>query len=149
MRIICNEFSASGYGTIAAAMAEKAGKVLAIMSDLFFAVKISDAAKKLGASAEFVKDKSLALKKANLKPPLIIFDLNCDSADPLGLIAVIKANPETATIPMIGFVSHVQTQLRQNAQDLGCDTVVARSVFAQKLPAMMGAAISAPVREAE
>jgi CheY-like chemotaxis protein len=130
-------------------MAEKAGKVLAIMSDLFFSVKINDAAKKLGTSAEFVKDKTLALEKAKLKPPLIILDLNCDSADPLGLIAGIKANPETAGIPMIGFVSHVQTQLRQRAQDLGCDTVVARSVFAQNLPAMLEAAIIAPVREAE
>jgi CheY-like chemotaxis protein len=130
-------------------MTEKAGKVLAVMSDLFFSVKINDAAKKLGTSAEFVKDKTLALEKARLKPPLIIFDLNCDAADPLGLIASIKANPETAGIPMIGFVSHVQAKLKQSAQDLGCDTVVARSVFAQNLPAMLESAISAPVREAE
>jgi len=130
-------------------MPEKAGKILAIMSDLFFSAKINDAARKLGTSAEFVKDKALALEKANLKPPLIIFDLNCDSASPLSLIASMKANPATARIPMIGFVSHVQTQLRQNALEMGCDSVVARSVFAQNLPAMMEAAIIVPAHEAE
>jgi CheY-like chemotaxis protein len=118
-------------------MAEQTGKILAVMSDLFFSVKINDAAKKLGTTAEFVKDKTLALEKAKLKPPLIILDLNCDAADPLDLIAQIKADPATAGIPLIGFVSHVQTELRQRAQDIGCDTVVARSVFAQNLPAIL------------
>jgi CheY-like chemotaxis protein len=118
-------------------MAEQARKILAVMSDLFFSVKINDAAKKFGMTAEFVKDKTLALEKAKLKPPLIILDLNCDAADPLGLIAAIKADPETEGIPMIGFVSHVQAQLKQQAQQIGCDTVVARSVFAQNLPAIL------------
>ncbi len=115
-------------------------KLLAVMSDLFFSVKINDAAKKLGMSAEFVKDKTLALQKIKAKPPMIILDLNCDAADPLDLIARIKADPETAGIAMIGFISHVQVELRQKAQAAGCDTVVARSVFAQNLPAMLATA---------
>ena len=118
-------------------MPDQSGKVLAVMSDLFFSVKINDAAKKFGMTAEFVKDKALALEKAKLNPPVIILDLNCDQADPLDLIAHIKADPATAGIGMIGFVSHVQTQVKQSAQDLGCDTVVARSVFAQNLPAIL------------
>lgn len=84
-------------------------------------------------TAEFVKDKTLALEKAKSGPPLIILDLNCDAANPLDLIASLKADPETTSIPLVGFISHVQTELRQRAQDLGCDTVVARSVFAQSL----------------
>jgi CheY-like chemotaxis protein len=112
-------------------------KILAVISDLFFSVKINDAAKKLGMTAEFVKDKTLALEKAKSKPPLIILDLNCDAADPLGLIASVKSDPETAGIPLVGFISHVQTQLKQRAQEIGCDTVVARSVFAQNLSAIL------------
>ena len=77
-------------------MTDRAGKILAVMSDLFFSVKINDAAKKLGMTAEFVKDKTLALEKAKAKPPLIILDLNCDAADPLDLIAKVKSDPETA-----------------------------------------------------
>ena len=113
------------------------GKILAVMSDLFFSVKINDAAKKLGMTAEFVKDKTVALEKARAKPPLIILDLNCDTADPLGLITAIKADPDTVGIPIVGFISHVQTELKQQAQEIGCDTVIARSVFAQNLPAIL------------
>src|SRR5437868_4473544 len=123
-------------------MADPSGKILAVMSDLFFSVKINDAAKKLGMTAEFVKDKMLALEKAKAKPPLIILDLNREAADPLDLIARIRGDPETAGIRTIGFVSHVQTQLKRRAQEIGCDTVVARSVFAQNLPAILESSVS-------
>ena len=113
------------------------GKVLAVMSDLFFSVKINDAVKKLGMTAEFVKDQTLALEKAKAKPPLIILDLNCDAAQPADFIASLKGDPETAGIAIIAFVSHVQAQLKQQAQELGCNTVVARSVFAQNLEGIL------------
>jgi CheY-like chemotaxis protein len=117
-------------------------KVLAIMSDLFFSAKINDAAKKLGMTTVFVKDKAVALEQLKLNPRIVIFDLNCVSAEPLDLIRLIKANPETASIAMIGFISHVQTELRQQALAMGCETVVPRSVFAQNLPTIL-ASISA------
>jgi len=109
------------------------GKILGVMSDLFFTVKIIDAAKKAGRTVEFVKEKSRALEKAKDGPALIILDLNCDAADPLGVIAGIKGDAATAGIPMLSFVSHVQVQMKQKAEAAGCDTVVARSVFAEKL----------------
>jgi CheY-like chemotaxis protein len=102
-------------------------KILAVMNDLFFSVKINDCAKRLGMTTEFVKDKTIALEKIKAYPPLIIFDLNCAEADPLELIRAAKG------IPTIGFVSHVQTDLRQKAVEAGCSQVVARSAFAQNL----------------
>jgi CheY-like chemotaxis protein len=118
-------------------------KILGVMSDLFFTVKILDAAKKLGLTAEFVKEKSRAMEKAKDRPAMIILDLNCDAADPLGLIAALKADPATASIPMLGFISHVQVQTKQKAEAAGCDNVVARSVFAEKLPELLAAAKTA------
>jgi CheY-like chemotaxis protein len=112
-------------------------KILVVMNDLFFSAKINDAAKRLGMTAEFVKDKTIALTKIEARPALIIFDLNCATADPLDLIRALKADPETAEIRTIGFVSHVQTELRQRAVEIGCDVVVARSAFAQNLNAML------------
>ena len=116
------------------------GKILGVMSDLFFTVKILDTAKKAGLTAEFVKEKTRAIEKAKEGPAMIIVDLNCDAADPLGLIAAIKADPETAGIPMLGFISHVQVQRKQQAEQAGCDTVVARSVFAERLPELLASA---------
>lgn len=124
-------------------------KVLAVMSDLFFSAKINDAAKKLGMTAVFVKDNAVALEQLKLNPALVIFDLNCTSADPLELIRAMKENPATASIGTVGFISHVQTDLKRKAQDIGCDTVVARSVFAQNLPAILEQYVSQQAHEAD
>lgn len=112
-------------------------KVLAVMSDLFFSAKINDEAKKLGMTAVFVKDKTVVLEQLKSNPAVVIFDLNCVQADPLDLIGAMKQNHATAAIPAIGFISHVQTELKQKAIEAGCDTVVARSVFTQNLPAIL------------
>jgi len=104
------------------------------MTDLFFSAKVMDTAKKFGMTIEIVRDRDVALQKIREKPAVVVFDLNCDSADPIGLILAIKADPETKRISTIGFVSHIQTELKMKAQDAGCDMVVARSVFAQNLP---------------
>ena len=120
---------------------EHPGKILAVMTDLFFTVKILDAAKKLGLTAEFVKDKTLALEKARANPSLVILDLNCAAIDPLGLIAAIKA---ATNVPLLGFISHVQVDLKQKALAAGCDTVVARSVFAERLPELLATPVKSP-----
>jgi CheY-like chemotaxis protein len=118
--------------------------VLGVMSDLFFSVKINDAAKQLGMTAMFVKDKAVALERFKSKPALVIFDLNCASADPLDLIRTAKE----AAIPTVGFISHVQVDLKRQAQEAGCDTVVARSVFAQQVLELIEQTSRQPDREA-
>ena len=110
--------------------------VLGVMSDLFFSAKINDAAKQFGMTAKFVKDKGVALEYFKSKPALVIFDLNCAAADPLELIRAAKE----AAIPTAGFISHVQVDLKQKAQEAGCETVVARSVFAQKVVELLESA---------
>ena len=112
-------------------------KILAVMTDLFFAAKINDIAKKLGMSVEFLKDRDTVLEKVKAKPAVVIFDLNYDALDPVAVIKAIKADATTKRVSTIGFVSHVQTELKLSAQDAGCDMVVARSVFASNLPTIL------------
>ena len=109
-------------------------KVLAVVSDLFFSVKLTEAAKRSGLALEFVKDPEDVLEKAKTKPSLIIFDLNFEAAGPLALIQALKAKPETKGISLIGYLSHVQGELKQQAQEAGCDMVMARSALSQNLP---------------
>jgi len=109
-------------------------KVLAVVSDLFFSVKLTDAAKRSGLALEFVKEPKEVLAKAQEKPSLIIFDLNMEAAQPLKLISKLKAKSETKGISLIGYLSHIQAELKQQAQDAGCDMVLARSAFSQNLP---------------
>jgi PleD family two-component response regulator len=112
-------------------------KILAVVSDLFFSVKINDAAKRAGMSVEFVKDEHEVLAKAHAKPALIIFDLNFESVNPLDIITRLKSTAELKHISVIGYLSHVQGELKQKAHETGCDMVLARSAFSQNLPQIL------------
>ena len=108
-------------------------RVLAVMTDLFFSVKLVEAAKRCGLALEFVKEPKELLEKAASRPSLIVFDLNYDAAEPIKLIAKLKGKAETKGISLIGFLSHVQGELKMAAQDAGCDMVMAKSAFSQNL----------------
>ena len=60
---------------------------------------------------------------------MIVIDLNCAAIDPLRLIGELKLTG----IPLLGFVSHVQGELKLKAQEAGCDMVLARSAFSQNM----------------
>jgi len=111
--------------------------MLAVLGDLFFTVKINESAKRAGLPVEFVKSEEDVLQKAAAHPALIIIDLNFAGIDPLNLIRTLKAQPETRAIPLIGYLSHVQGELKQQAQEVGCNMVLARSAFSQNLPAIL------------
>ena len=114
-------------------MLKQEKRVLAVVNDLFFAVKLTDAAKRAGLALEFVKESGQVLEKAASKPSLIVFDLNFDAVDPLELVRKLKENVETKSISLIGYLSHVQGDLKQAAQEAGCDMVMARSAFSSNL----------------
>jgi PleD family two-component response regulator len=109
-------------------------RVLAVVSDLFFSVKLTEAARRSGLALEFVKEPKVVIEKAQEKPSLIIFDLNFEAAQPLKLITKLKSKADTKGISLIGYLSHIQVELKQQAQDAGCDMVMARSAFSQNLP---------------
>src|ERR1700734_2114882 len=109
-------------------------KILAVVEDLMFTVKISDAAKRAGLDVEFVKSERDVMEKAEQeKPLLIILDLNFKPVEPLKLISKVKSNGEMKQISVIGYLSHVQGELKQQAQEAGANIVMARSAFSQNL----------------
>jgi PleD family two-component response regulator len=119
---------------------EKHGKkkILAVVEDLLFTVKISDAAKRAGLDVEFVKSERDVIEKATSeKPLLIILDLNFSAVQPLKLISKMKSNGDMKQISVIGYLSHVQGELKQQAQEAGANIVMARSAFSQNLPQIL------------
>jgi PleD family two-component response regulator len=114
---------------------QESKRVLAVVSDLFFSVKLTDAAKRNGLAIEFIKESKQVLHRAQEEhPSLIVFDLNFEDAQPLALISKLKSKSETKGISLIGYLSHVQGELKLQAQEAGCDMVMARSAFSQNLP---------------
>ncbi len=123
------------------AMREDANsRIFAFVDDLFFQAKIQETARKLNVKVEFAKnDKDLAERmqqNGEEKPSLIIFDLNNANAKPLTLIPKLKAKLKKGT-SIIGFLSHVQGDLKQKAHEVGCDMVLPRSAFSQNLPQLL------------
>ncbi len=113
----------------------KSKKVLAAVEDLFFVVKINDLAKRAGLEVEFLKSEDELLVQTEQQQPLmVIVDLNNNKLEPVGLIAKLKGAAATKGVSVIGFVSHVQAELKQQAQEAGANMVMARSAFSSNLP---------------
>src|SRR5206468_1287872 len=112
---------------------QESKRVLAVVSDLFFSVKLSEAAKRNGLALEFVKESDAVLEKAKERPSVIVFDLNFDAVDPVNLVRQLKADPQTKSVNLIGYLSHIQAELKQQAQEAGCDMVLARSAFSTNM----------------
>lgn len=115
-------------------------RIFAFVDDLFFQAKIQETARKLNVKVEFVKnDKDLGERigqNGDEKPSLLIFDLNNVTAKPLTLIPKLKSKLKKGT-SIIGFLSHVQGDLKQKAHEVGCDMVLPRSAFSQNLPQLL------------
>jgi len=112
-------------------------KILAVLEDLMFTVKINESAKRAGLPVEFLKSAHDVLERARSLPSAIIIDLNFQGIDPIELVKKLKADVETKAVTLIGYVSHVQVELKQQAQDAGCNVVLARSAFSQNLPQIL------------
>ena len=115
-----------------------ARSVIAVVDDLFFASKIRGTAEQVGVPVSFPRGIEL-LKEAVArdKPSLIICDLHSQRINPLELAQALKANEQTIRIPLLGFFSHVQTELQAAAEQAGFDRVIPRSAFARFLPQIL------------
>jgi CheY-like chemotaxis protein len=113
-------------------------RVIAIVDDMFFASKIRATAEALGVEISFPRTREAALEKiAQMKPQLVVVDLQNHRFDVVEFSSEVKANAETQSVPLLGFFSHVEVELQKKAIAAGFDRVVPRSVFARDLAAML------------
>lgn len=116
-------------------------RIFFFIDDLFITAKINETARKLGVKVGFIKNEKdviaelLALEEVS-RPGLIVFDLNNAGAKPLTLIPKLKAKFKRST-SIVGFLSHLQGDLKAKATEVGCDTVMPRAAFSQNLPNLL------------
>ena len=121
--------------------ADASTRIFCFIEDLFFQAKIQETSRKLGIKVEFIKgDKDSVQRLLDLpdgeKPTLLVFDLNNLNAKPMTLIPKFKAKLKKAT-SIVGFLNHLQGDLKAKAVEAGCDTVMPRSAFSQSLPNLL------------
>jgi CheY-like chemotaxis protein len=108
--------------------------VIAVVDDLFFASKIRGTAEQLGVTVSFPRRTDALIEAAHRdQPSLIICDLHGQKIDPIELAKELKADEQLRSIPLLGFFSHVQTELPRRAEEAGFDRVIPRSAFTKRL----------------
>ena len=105
-------------------------RVVALIDDLFFQMKIAETAKHL--NIEFKVAANPDVLSTMLDPPtkLVIIDLN-SRHQPVATIARLRATQKE--VPVVAFLSHVQVALAAQAKAAGSTEVRPRSVFTQNL----------------
>jgi PleD family two-component response regulator len=108
--------------------------ILAVLDDLMFSSKIKTAANHLGVDLRFSRsvDGALETMRKN-ETTMVIFDLNNERIGPLTIVAAMKQDAALASIPTVGYASHVQTDVINAARQAGVGEVLARSAFVQQL----------------
>jgi DNA-binding NarL/FixJ family response regulator len=112
-------------------------KVVALMDDLFFQMKVAETAKQLGIELKVATTGDAFLGLLEPAPKLAIVDLNARS-QPIQTIERLRAAGNSVRV--LGFLSHVQTDLAAQARTAGCDEVMPRSSFTQNLAGILSAA---------
>lgn len=113
------------------------GRIVALLDDLFFQMKIAETAKHVGV--EFKVAANGDVLSTMLEPPtkLVIIDLNAKN-DPVATITRLRATQKE--LPIISFLSHVQVDLAARAKAAGSSEVLPRSAFTHNLAKILEAA---------
>ncbi len=113
------------------------GRVVALMDDLFFQMKVAETAKHLGLELKVANTGDAFLGLLEPAPNLVIVDLNARSQP---LAAIERLRVAQKDLRVIGFLSHMQRDLAAQAQVAGCNEVMPRSAFTQNLAAILSSA---------
>jgi len=110
-------------------------QVLALVDDLFFQAKMMETARQVGVELRACSTPDALLAEvAKQAPKLVVVDLNARS-NALG--AIERMQLTAREIPLIAYLSHVQTDLAQQARAAGCAQVMPRSQFTRDLATIL------------
>jgi CheY-like chemotaxis protein len=113
------------------------GRVVGLMDDLFFQMKVAETAKHLGVEFKVAANGEVLATMLEAPTKLVIVDLNAKS-NPVATIAQLRATQ--LKLPIVSFLSHVQLDLAAQAKAAGSTEVLPRSVFTQNLAQILAAA---------
>jgi len=113
-------------------------RVLVAVDDLFFAAKIRTTAEHLSIEVVFPRSlEALSELAREGSLALVIVDLHLQRYDPFLIPNHLKNDEGLPATPLVGFFSHVQTELQSRAQDAGFDRILPRSAFTKRLPEIL------------
>jgi DNA-binding NarL/FixJ family response regulator len=118
---------------------ERMAAVVAFVDDLFFQARLLETARQVGVELRAVSTAEALAEGLREQPALVLVDLNART-DAVKAIETLRATGNAAAV--IGFFSHVQSELAERALAAGCREVMPRSRFTRNLAAILSAARS-------
>src|SRR5262245_61484054 len=112
-------------------------RVVAYLDDLFFQMKLAETAKHLHIEVKIAANPEALLQLMDPLPKFVIVDLNARNTP---LQAVQQLRKQLPELLLIGFLSHVQTDLAAQAKAAGFQQVMPRSKFPMQIPRILAMA---------
>ena len=112
----------------------KGGAVFGLVSNILLATKIAQSAKHCHLGIHNFDKAEPLLEHAKTKPPLlVILDWDGCEAEAFKVLKAFAAHADLKHIPTAGYLSHLKTDLKGEAQRAGCLHVYSRSEFTREL----------------
>ena len=110
--------------------------LVACLDDLFFRSKIEATARHLNVPVRFTQADKLVEECRGGECAAVLVDLSVNG-DLLEAVRRLRSEGETRSLPIVGFLSHVDRDLARRAEEAGVTRVMPRSQFSESLPDLM------------
>ncbi len=110
--------------------------LIACVEDLFFRSKIEATARHLNVPMRFVGLSELAKAASASETGAVLLELS-NNGEPLSAVKSLRRAETTRSLPVIGFLSHVDRKLAEEAESAGVTQVMPRSQFSETLPDLL------------
>jgi CheY-like chemotaxis protein len=111
--------------------------ILALVTDLFFTLKIGDTAKSVGLPIQFAGSAEEFLESfQKTRPALVIADLTLNGIDVAALFEELAADVHQVTVPILGYTTHADWKRTGPLHDR-CTKVVTKDTLSRSLAELM------------
>lgn len=110
--------------------------IVLLIPDLFFSVKVADAARALGYQPREVANAEALLAAVREGAVGVVLDTQ-ERSGWQDTVQTLKADPATAQVPILAFGSHVDVAASRAAVAAGCDRLVTRGKLSRELPDLL------------
>jgi CheY-like chemotaxis protein len=111
--------------------------ILALVTDLFFTLKIGDTAKSVGLPIQFAGSAEEFLESfQKTRPALVIADLTLNGIDVAALFEELAADAHQVTVPILGYTTHADWKRTGPLHDR-CTKVVTKDTLSRSLAELM------------
>lgn len=119
--------------------------ILVAVNDIFFYTKVRDALLPHGYTLERARtQEDFSTKATSTRPAAVVLDMNELRLDPFQALSILKADAKLATVPVLAFANHEETETWTRAKALGVSKIVSRNEFSARTKELVDGLVGSP-----